>query len=58
MSYRVPGGSHYGVEAFMCGLVFVLVFGFGLANCFGPCDWLSWEPIADLPARCLPGMQK
>jgi|HubBroStandDraft_2_1064218.scaffolds.fasta_scaffold192582_2 hypothetical protein len=39
-------------------LVMIAAFGLGLINCYGPCSWVSWEPVADMPGRCLPGMNR
>jgi hypothetical protein len=39
-------------------LAILLVSAYGLVNCIGPCSWVSWEPLKDLPARCLPGITK
>jgi hypothetical protein len=38
----------------MYALVLVLVVAYGVLNLFDPCSWLMWEPLQNLPARCLP----
>lgn len=42
----------------LSALAVLIVCGYGLANCFGPCSWVSWEPVSEMPGRCLPGMPK
>jgi hypothetical protein len=37
------------------GLALFLFVATSCVQCAGPCSWLMWEPVTDLPARCLPG---
>lgn len=35
-------------------VLFIILVGGGiLFNQNAPCGWLTWEPVKDIPARCL-----
>ena len=36
----------------LCGVLVIPLMIAGFV--FGPCRWLTWMPIQDVPARCIP----
>jgi hypothetical protein len=58
VSYRPPGHDDAVIQLVLVCVVIAVGCAFGLANCVGPCSWIGWEPVSDMPGRCLPGMPK
>jgi hypothetical protein len=58
VSYRVPPPVPWQAWLVYVAMLLsvVLVLFLAYANLFGPCSWLMWQPVKDVPARCLRGL--